>query len=190
MSLDADSAEFHQGYAEIVAEQLGQRAADAAAEARGHAPLSWKRAYQCAQAESLGEALSILARSASSRGIPLAAIGLEGVDPVAGKFLTTCGERQITDARKLSPGTAAYADFLKEAGVNIRRRAHESTEAGRRARGGEKEAARESPEDGRIFGRLMGYYSAVSAMIVQAEAWGMPLEALGLEDLDPDRDLL
>lgn len=45
--------------------------------------------------------------------------------------------------------------------------------------------------DERTFqsGILMGWYSIISLMQSQAKAFDIPLEALGLDDIDPDRDL-
>jgi len=45
--------------------------------------------------------------------------------------------------------------------------------------------------DERAFrdGVLMGWYSIISMMQSQASAFGIPTEALGLDDIDPDRDL-
>jgi hypothetical protein len=38
-------------------------------------------------------------------------------------------------------------------------------------------------------GVLMGWYSIISMMQSQANAFGIPMHALGLDDIDPDRDL-
>lgn len=45
--------------------------------------------------------------------------------------------------------------------------------------------------DERAFqsGVLMGWYSIISMMQSQAKAFDIPLEAIGLDDIDPDRDL-
>ncbi len=45
--------------------------------------------------------------------------------------------------------------------------------------------------DERMFqsGVLMGWYSIISMMQSQAKAFDIPLEVIGLDDIDPDRDL-
>jgi hypothetical protein len=59
-----------------------------------------------------------------------------------------------------------------------------------RARGA-KLAASTASGDERAFheGVLMGWYSIISMMQSQANAFGIPMEAIGLDDIDPDRDL-
>jgi hypothetical protein len=46
--------------------------------------------------------------------------------------------------------------------------------------------------DERTFqsGVLMGWYSIISLMQSQATAFDIPLDTLGLDDIDPDRDLV
>lgn len=48
-----------------------------------------------------------------------------------------------------------------------------------------------APEEQREFrsGVLMGWYSLIAMMQSQARAFGIPLDSLGLEDIDPERDL-
>lgn len=40
------------------------------------------------------------------------------------------------------------------------------------------------------LGRLMAFHEVISLMQQQAEAFGIPLARLGLEDINPERDLL
>ncbi len=40
------------------------------------------------------------------------------------------------------------------------------------------------------LGRLMAFHEVISLMQQQAEAFGIPLAQLGLEDIHPERDLL
>jgi hypothetical protein len=49
-----------------------------------------------------------------------------------------------------------------------------------------------SDDPGRMFatGRLMGLHEAISLMQEQAVAFGMPLGDVGLDGIDPERDLL
>ncbi len=72
--------------------------------------------------------------------------------------------------------------FLRDLGDLIRAEALKSKDEYRSARGSEDEAFRS--------GRLMAYYEVVSLMRSQAEAFGVPVEALRLDGLDPERDLL
>jgi hypothetical protein len=43
---------------------------------------------------------------------------------------------------------------------------------------------------GFALGRLMAFHEVVSLMQQQAQAFGIPLEALGLEGIQPERDLV
>jgi hypothetical protein len=57
------------------------------------------------------------------------------------------------------------------------------------------EAQRESrtaPEDQRAFmlGRLMAFHEVISLMQQQAQAFGIALEELGLDDIQPEKDLV
>lgn len=40
------------------------------------------------------------------------------------------------------------------------------------------------------LGRLMAFHEVVSLMQQQAEAFGIPLQEIGLADLDPEKELL
>jgi hypothetical protein len=59
-----------------------------------------------------------------------------------------------------------------------------------RARGAKLEASTASGDE-RAFrdGVLMGWYSIISMMQSQANAFGIPMDTLGLDDIDPDREL-
>ncbi|HEX8705449.1 MAG TPA: hypothetical protein VF815_41835 [Myxococcaceae bacterium] len=59
-----------------------------------------------------------------------------------------------------------------------------------RARAAKLEASNAS-DDERAFrnGVLMGWYSIISMMQSQANAFGIPTQSLGLDDIDPDSDL-
>jgi hypothetical protein len=46
------------------------------------------------------------------------------------------------------------------------------------------------PSDSFALGRLMAYHEVISLMQQQARAFGLPLENLNLNDIDPERDLL
>jgi hypothetical protein len=52
--------------------------------------------------------------------------------------------------------------------------------------------AREQAGDGTEYekGQQFAYYSVVSLMQQQAEAFGLPLQDLSLDGLDPERDVL
>ena len=51
-------------------------------------------------------------------------------------------------------------------------------------------AKRAAESDSFSLGRLMAYHEVISLMQQQAVAFGLPLERLGLHDIDPERDLL
>lgn len=56
-----------------------------------------------------------------------------------------------------------------------------------------KEARDKATNEGdKLFesGRLLGYYSVISLMQQQAQAFGVELDAIGLAGIHPDRDLL
>lgn len=66
-------------------------------------------------------------------------------------------------------------DLLKRAALNVRE---------------QRDSA--SREDDRTFeaGRLTAYYEVISLMQQQAEAFGIELDQVQLDDIEPDRDLL
>ncbi|UOQ90631.1 hypothetical protein MUN74_06895 [Agromyces endophyticus] len=55
-----------------------------------------------------------------------------------------------------------------------------------------KRVARTAEETDRQFalGRLSAFYEIISLMQQQAEAFNLELVAVGLEDIDPDRELI
>lgn len=53
-----------------------------------------------------------------------------------------------------------------------------------------KRESKADPTDSFALGRLMAYHEVISLMQQQAQAFGLPLESLNLNDIDPDRDLL
>ncbi len=59
-----------------------------------------------------------------------------------------------------------------------------------RAHAAKREASAASSDE-RAFrnGVLMGWYSIISMMQSQANAFGIPLQALGLDDIDPENEL-
>lgn len=71
-----------------------------------------------------------------------------------------------------------HALYLRDTGGTIKQRALEARRDGA-AKGG-------SYADG----RLIAYYEVVSLLRNQAETFGISLEELQLDDIDPDRDLL
>jgi hypothetical protein len=54
----------------------------------------------------------------------------------------------------------------------------------------DKEAATGAEDGAYAAGRLMGLHEVVSLMQEQAVAFGIPLKDIGLEGIDPERDLL
>jgi hypothetical protein len=70
-----------------------------------------------------------------------------------------------------------HANYLRDLGTQLRA---DAIDAGRnQAGGGEFER-----------GQAFAYDRVLSLMEQQAEAFGLPLDEIGLDGLDPDRDLL
>lgn len=60
-----------------------------------------------------------------------------------------------------------------------------------RALSAQQDAAQSSSEDrGYKLGFLMAYHEVISLLKQQAEAFGIDVQKLCLDDIDPDRDLL
>ena len=55
-----------------------------------------------------------------------------------------------------------------------------------------KAESQAAPGDRREFalGRLMAFHEVISLMQQQAQAFGIAMDALGLDDIDPERDLV
>jgi len=75
----------------------------------------------------------------------------------------------------------AYANYLLDVGRELR----ESAEAAKR----EADAAAGDDQPFSL-GRSSAYYEVISLMHQQAIAFGLPLAEVGLQGIDPDRDLL
>ncbi len=73
-------------------------------------------------------------------------------------------------------------DFLRDFAVI----AKEKALAAKRA----KKMAEGTKDGDYALGFLMAYHEIVSTLKQQAEVFGIPLEKLGLDDIDPERDLL
>jgi hypothetical protein len=71
--------------------------------------------------------------------------------------------------------------YVRDLGILIKEKALEA-----------KKESRSSPEDERAFalGRLMAFHEVISLMQQQARAFGITLEELGLDDIQPEKDLL
>jgi hypothetical protein len=71
--------------------------------------------------------------------------------------------------------------YVRDLGVLIKEKALEA-----------KKESRSSPEGERAFalGRLMAFHEVISLMQQQARAFGITLEELGLDDIQPEKDLL
>ncbi len=71
--------------------------------------------------------------------------------------------------------------YIRDLGVLLKEKALEA-----------KEESRSVPEDERAFalGRLMAFHEVISLMQQQARAFGIPLKELGLDDIQPEEDLL
>ncbi|MEY4583066.1 MAG: hypothetical protein RL701_7769 [Pseudomonadota bacterium] len=71
-----------------------------------------------------------------------------------------------------------YANYVYDLGVLVREMA--------------LEAKAKARVDGSAFdaGYVAGFHRIVSLMQQQAEAFGIPIEKIGLDGIDPDRDLV
>jgi hypothetical protein len=87
----------------------------------------------------------------------------------------SCEDRQDYHTR--------YKNYLLDLGFLIK----EEALAARKKRDGEKKGSREYSFES---GRLMAFHYIIGLMQQQANAFGIPLEDLRLEDVDPDKDLL
>jgi len=76
-----------------------------------------------------------------------------------------------------------YRNYLYDLGFLIKERALNAKKTREQEEKGSEGYMYES-------GRLMAFNEVVSIMQQQAEAFGIPLEELRLEDIDPDRDLV
>jgi hypothetical protein len=72
-------------------------------------------------------------------------------------------------------------NYLRDLGQLIKERARDAK--------GEKEAATGTDRYDYELGRLMALHEVVSLMQQQAEAFGLELSALALEDISPEEDL-
>lgn len=77
--------------------------------------------------------------------------------------------------------TNVHANYLLDVGRELRESAEEAKRAAERANG-----------DDRLFaqGRAMAYYEVISLMHQQATSFGLPTAEVGLQGIDPERDLL
>jgi hypothetical protein len=87
------------------------------------------------------------------------------------------------------PSEQVHAYYLRDLGYLLRERAEEAARESRSIR------ARRAPhertvEDEFAVGRSQAYNEVISVMQNQAEAFGIPLADLALEDLDVYRDLI
>ncbi|MDP5226834.1 MULTISPECIES: hypothetical protein [Arthrobacter] len=74
-----------------------------------------------------------------------------------------------------------FALYLRDLGDLVVRQAVEAKEA---------RLAADPVDEQYSLGRLFAYHEVVSLMQQQADAFGLDRRALGLGDIDPDRDLL
>jgi hypothetical protein len=74
------------------------------------------------------------------------------------------------------------ADYLRDLGFLLREKAADAKFQREATAGGEDEDLK--------LGRLMAYHEVLSLIRDQAVAFGIELKTVGLEDFDPERDLL
>lgn len=75
-----------------------------------------------------------------------------------------------------------YKNYLRDLG-NLLREAAASAKR-------ERDELNDSSQRDYAVGRLMAYHEVVSLMQEQAAAFGIPLADIGLDSIDPDRELL
>lgn len=73
---------------------------------------------------------------------------------------------------------SVYSDYLRDLGVLTKELALEA-----------KQQARDNDTDFSV-GYMAGFHRVVSLMQQQADAFGIPLESIGLNGIDPDEDLV
>jgi len=94
-------------------------------------------------------------------------------------FWTGAGEKTFwTGNRDMTYDEQVYSDYLRDLGLLVREYA--------------LEAKRHQAEAATPFmdGYLSGFHRIVSLMQQQAEAFGLPPEAIGLDGIDPEVDLV
>lgn len=74
------------------------------------------------------------------------------------------------------------ANYLLDLGQLIKERAFEAKKS--------RDASRGTTDYDYELGHLMAFYEIVSLMQQQARAFGISLSKIGLENIDPDKDLL
>jgi hypothetical protein len=75
-----------------------------------------------------------------------------------------------------------YEDYVHDIGILIKEMALEAK--------ADRESARGTPVEAYATGYLTGFYAVVTTMLQSAEGFQIPVEKLGLADLDPDKDLM
>jgi hypothetical protein len=73
---------------------------------------------------------------------------------------------------------SVYENYLRDLGLTLKEYALDAKN---------REMTNENEFDS---GYLAGYHRVISLMQQQAEAFGIPLEKLALDGIDPDRDLI
>ena len=74
--------------------------------------------------------------------------------------------------------TTVYQDYLLDLGILVKEIALEA----------KKEATKSSTDF--AFGYMAGFHRVVSLMQQQAEAFGIPLKEIGLDEIDPNDELV
>ena len=83
-----------------------------------------------------------------------------------------------------------FRAFVFLLSVEVRRGERRSGRGRREACPASRPVPDRTVEDAFAEGLAQGYYEVISLMHLQAEAFGIPLTDLALEDLDPERDLI
>ncbi|WP_224242245.1 hypothetical protein [Hyalangium gracile] len=71
--------------------------------------------------------------------------------------------------------------YVRDLSVLLKEKALEAREESRTASAGDRAYA---------LGRLMAFHDVISLMQQQAQAFGIPLAEIGLDDIQPEKDLV
>lgn len=82
----------------------------------------------------------------------------------------------------IESGEALMANYLLDLGQLIKEKAFEAKK--------NRDTSIGTTDYDYALGHLMAFHEIVSLMQQQAEVFGIPLSKIGLENIDPDKDLL
>jgi hypothetical protein len=82
----------------------------------------------------------------------------------------------------VKPDETLMANYLLDLGLLIEEKAVEAKK--------NRDASKNTPDYDYAIGHLMAFYEIVSLMQQQAGAFGISLSKIGLENINPDKDLV